>query len=104
MRTLTLVLICTAAAGAADWTRFRGPNGSGVSAEKGLPSEIGRDKNVLWSQKTLKGHSSPIVANGRVWITGHEGDDRVVLCYDASSGSLSGAAPCRRFEPRFPTR
>ena len=62
---------------ASDWPRFRGPNGAGISPDKGLPEEISRDRNVLWKQKVLKGHSSPIVVNGRVWITGHEGDERV---------------------------
>ena len=33
---------------APDWIRFRGPNGSGVSAAANVPVEFGRDKNVLW--------------------------------------------------------
>ena len=85
---LIACLACTAVLVASDWPRFRGPNGAGVSPDKGLPAEISRDRNVLWKQKVLKGHSSPIVVNGRVWITGHEGDERVVLCYEAATGSL----------------
>lgn len=85
---LIAYLACTAVLGASDWPRFRGPNGAGISPDKGLPAEISRDRNVLWKQKVLKGHSSPIVVNGRVWITGHEGDERVVLCYEAATGSL----------------
>jgi len=88
MRILALCLTLTALVSASDWPRFRGPNGTGTSADQGLPAEIGRDRNVLWKQKTLKGHSSPVVIKGRLWITGHEGDERVVLCYDAASGSL----------------
>src|SRR5207249_3907564 len=42
----------------------------------------------LWKAKTPKGHSSPVVVQDRVWITGQEQDDRVVLCYDAGSGAL----------------
>ena len=79
-------LACTAFA-APDWPRFRGPNGTGVSTDQTLPSEIGKSKNVLWTQKTLKGNSSPIVVGDRLWITGHEGDDRVLLCYDAATGA-----------------
>ena len=86
MRLLLLCLACTAFA-APDWPRFRGPNGSGVQPDQHLPAEIGKDRNVLWKQKTLKGHSSPIVTGGRVWITGYEGDDRVLLCYDAATGT-----------------
>ena len=73
---------------AADWPRFRGPNGSGVSEDRGLPGEISRDRNVLWKAKTPKGNSSPIVLGNRLWITGHEGDERVLMCYDAASGAL----------------
>jgi outer membrane protein assembly factor BamB len=88
MRFLALYLICAAAAGASDWTRFRGPNGSGVSTDRGLPTEISPNRNVLWKGKTPKGNSSPVVLQGRLWITGHEGDERLVLCYDAATGAL----------------
>jgi outer membrane protein assembly factor BamB len=88
MRFLALYLACAAAAGASDWTRFRGPNGAGVSTDRGLPTEIGPARNVLWKGKTPKGNSSPVVLQGRVWITGHEGDERLVLCYDAATGAL----------------
>ena len=80
--------LCVTSLAASDWPRFRGPNGAGTSPDRGLPSEIGKDRNVLWKQKTLQGHSSPVVFKGRLWITGYEGDDRVVLCYDAAKGSL----------------
>jgi outer membrane protein assembly factor BamB len=88
MRFLALYLACAAAAGASDWTRFRGPNGSGISTDRGLPTEIGPARNVLWKGKTPKGNSSPVVLQGRLWITGHEGDERLVLCYDAATGAL----------------
>jgi outer membrane protein assembly factor BamB len=88
VRFLTLSIAFSLAAGASDWAGFRGPNSAGISPDRGLPDELGPDRNVAWEQKTPKGNSSPIVAGGRVWITGHEGDDRVVLCYRADNGSL----------------
>jgi len=81
-----------------EWTRFRGPNGTGVSAEKGLPAEISKDRGVLWRTATLKGNSSPIVVKGRVFVTGHEADERVLLCFDSASGKplwRSGVAKAR---------
>jgi outer membrane protein assembly factor BamB len=87
MRLLTLCLVVLNLF-ASDWPRFRGPNGTGVSSDHGLPKEIGPDRNVLWKAKTPQGHSSPIVVQGRVWITGHEGDERIVLCYKAETGAL----------------
>jgi outer membrane protein assembly factor BamB len=83
-----LALACTASLFPSDWPRFRGPNGTGVSADRGLPAEVDRDENVLWWAKTPKGNSSPIVVGGRVFFTAHEGDERIVLCYDAATGKL----------------
>ncbi|MGH8247119.1 MAG: PQQ-binding-like beta-propeller repeat protein, partial [Gammaproteobacteria bacterium] len=73
---------------ASDWPRFRGPNGTGVSPDRGLPAEISRDRNTVWKTKTPKGNSSPIVIRDRVFITGHEGNERLLLCYDAKKGDL----------------
>jgi outer membrane protein assembly factor BamB len=69
-----------------DWPRFRGPDGAGVSLDSPLPSEIGPGRNVLWSSKTPGGHSSPIVVRSRVFLTGHDGEDRIVVSFDAGSG------------------
>ena len=72
--------------GASDWPRFRGPDGAGVADEHRLPSEIDSSRNALWSLKTPEGNSSPIVVHSRVIFTGHEGDDRLVVSVDASTG------------------
>ncbi len=87
MRPLALCVAWTLLS-ASDWPRFRGPNGTGISSDLGLPTEIAKNRNVLWSQKTPKGHSSPIIVGNRLWITGHEGDERIVLCFDAAKGTL----------------
>ena len=71
---------------ASDWPRFRGPNGTGISEERGLPDEIDRNKTAVWSVKIPKGNSSPIVVGGRVYLTAHEGGERIVLCYSAATG------------------
>ena len=55
----------------ADWTRFRGPNGSGVSTDKDpLPVNWTATKNLQWKLKLPgPGSSSPIVVGDRVFIT-----------------------------------
>jgi outer membrane protein assembly factor BamB len=75
-------------ASASDWPRFRGPNGTGVSPDTGLPTDLGRDR-AAWSAKVPKGNSSPIVVGRRVYLTGHDGDERITLCLDAASGALA---------------
>ena len=43
---LALSADTTSAAGDTNWPQWRGPDGSGVSAEKGLPEEWGETKNT----------------------------------------------------------
>ncbi|HEX4899298.1 MAG TPA: PQQ-binding-like beta-propeller repeat protein, partial [Pyrinomonadaceae bacterium] len=56
---------------AEDWTQFRGPNGSGVSASTGLPVEFGAGKNVVWKTDLPPGHSSPVLTKNRIFVTGY---------------------------------
>lgn len=71
---------------AADWPRFRGPNGSGVSA--GPAPRIAADTQ-LWRVEPPSGASSPIVVDGRVILTGVADEELVVVAYDAESGDES---------------
>jgi outer membrane protein assembly factor BamB len=71
---------------ASDWPRFRGPDGAGVSPDVGLPSALDPQTTGLWSVAFPDGNSSPIVVGGRVFLTGHEGDQRLTLCLDAATG------------------
>src|SRR5436190_7623619 len=68
-----------------DWSRFRGPNGMGIS-EGGIPVELSLEKNLLWKVESGKGASSPIVVGGQVFLTAFAGDERLVKCFDAVSG------------------
>lgn len=75
---------------AADWAQFKGPNATGVSAEKGLPTEWNKDKGIAWQAKLpARGVSSPVVVGKRLYVTCSSGvrDDRLhVLCFDAGTG------------------
>ena len=55
----------------ADWTRFRGPNGAGVSTEKGpLPIHWNGTRNLQWKIPLPgPGSSSPIVVGDKVFVT-----------------------------------
>lgn len=85
---MKFVVLCLLASAllASDWPRYRGPNGVGFSADKGLPSEIAPEKNVIWKISVPKGHSSPVVVRNRIFLTGEEGNSRHVLAYDAGTG------------------
>lgn len=59
---------------AEDWTRFRGPNGSGISTGKSAPTEWDANRNIKWSLELPgPGSSSPIVLGDRVYVTCYTG-------------------------------
>ncbi len=53
-----------------NWSGWRGPEGTGVSTETGVPTEWGANKNLRWKTAIPgRGHSSPIVWGNRVFLT-----------------------------------
>ena len=93
MRSLPIIsalpLLALLAAGADKdfWGQFRGPNGSGVDEALGYPAEFSPSKNLLWKVAVPYSQSSPIVAGGRVFLTGSEDGQLITLCFDAKSGA-----------------
>ena len=85
---LALALSLTISAG--EWGQFKGPGGTGVSDEKGLPTEWSKDKGIKWKAALpSRGVSCPVVFGDRVYVTCSSGtrDDRLhVLCFEASTG------------------
>ena len=80
-RLAALGLICTAThfniegSAFADWTRFRGPNGSGISDEKeATPTTWSEKENLKWKVPLPgAGVSCPIVVGNRVFVTCYSG-------------------------------
>jgi outer membrane protein assembly factor BamB len=88
---VALVAMCAAAAGASGepgWSRFRGPNGSGISAATKVPTAFGPATNLLWRRPLPQGHSSPILQGDRIYLTGFRGDALVTLAVDRLSGRV----------------
>jgi outer membrane protein assembly factor BamB len=71
---------------AEDWTRFRGPNGSGVSSDAGYPSEFGKEKNLVWRTPVRAGKSSPVLTRRHVFLTSSEDDKLYTQCFDRETG------------------
>lgn len=71
-----------------DWTRFRGPNGSGISPDSGFPVEFGRGKNVVWRTAVRPGKSSPVLTARHVFLTASDGDRLYTQCFERASGKL----------------
>ena len=85
---LTLLLSFALAAPAAEWSRFRGPNGSGLSDTKGLPAEFGPGLNVVWKTDLPQGYSSPMVHGDRIFLTGFREDRLLTFAVDRRSGKV----------------
>src|SRR2546425_2253972 len=74
--------------GAQEWTRFRGPNGSGISHAKTVPTRIG-DADLNWkSELPGSGHSSPVLWGELIFVTctGDKSGGLSVLCLSAKDG------------------
>jgi outer membrane protein assembly factor BamB len=71
-----------------DWSQFRGPNGTGVSETKNLPTEFGPQKNMIWKTELPLGHSSPVLTRDRIFVTGHDKTQLWVICLDRQTGKI----------------
>lgn len=74
---------------AQEWTRFRGPNGTGITHAPGIPSELAQS-HVQWAVDLPgKGHSSPVLWSGRIFLTAADQPGTIsVLCLRAEDGDL----------------
>jgi outer membrane protein assembly factor BamB len=90
--TATWIVLLGAALSAADpateWSRFRGPNGSGISSASRVPVEFGPARNLIWRVDLPQGHSSPILHGTRIYLTGFRGDALVTLAIDRDKGAV----------------
>ena len=52
------------------WPQFRGPEGNGHADATNLPTQWSETENVAWKTAIPgDGHSSPVIEDGRVWLT-----------------------------------
>lgn len=108
---LVSAILAAVSATAADWSQFRGPGGSGISGETGLPATWSSTENIVWRTKLPgPGTSSPIVVGQRVYLTCYtgygvrDGEDmndlmRHLLCIDRKSGEILWT---KDFKPLLP--
>ena len=89
---LVITLFVATTAFAEEWSQFRGPNGSGVSATTGLPQKFGPNENVVWKTELPAGHSSPVLTRDRIFITAHTKEKDTyklfVICLDRATGKI----------------
>jgi outer membrane protein assembly factor BamB len=90
---LGLSLVLPFAVQAEDWPQWRGPNRDGAWNETGIMESFPPGGlKICWRVSVRRGWSSPIVAQGRVYVTDveladHKARERV-LCFDEATGKL----------------
>jgi len=90
---LGLLLLWADASRADDWPQWRGPNRDGVWRETGILESFPPDGlKVLWRAPVGPGFSSPVVAQGRVYLIHSElmrpNAKERVQCFDAVNGKV----------------
>lgn len=98
-----ILMLSTACVANADWLRFRGPNGSGVSEDTvELPTRWSKGENTAWKVALPgAGVSSPIIVGDKVFVTCYSGYGldrqepgeienlkRHLVCLDADTGKI----------------
>lgn len=86
--TALVLAIAVSPALIADWPQFRGPNGSGAFEAANVPVEFSADKNVLWKTNLPLGHSSPVLAGDRIFVTGADGEKLLTICLSRKDGKV----------------
>ena len=71
---------------AEDWTRFRGPNGSGVATDRSAyPASFTKPS---WRSAVRPGKSSPVLTPKHIFLTAFEDDKLYTQCFERSTGKL----------------
>lgn len=99
MRTALALLIAVLYCGpanAGDWSRFRGPNGSGVAETADLPAAFGLYKNLIWKTTLPAGHSSPVLSGPFIFLTAFEKAKLWTLCLRRDTGREVWRRECPR--------
>jgi outer membrane protein assembly factor BamB len=85
-----LLITFTLTASGQEWTRFRGPNGAGVSDATSIPV-MWTTKDQLWKTALQgTGHSSPVVLGDKVFVTAGDpkSGKRLIHCVSADKGAV----------------
>lgn len=110
---LFLTFLPSVLARADDWSQWRGPNRDGVWAETGILDTFPKDGlKIRWRAEVGVGFSSPVVADGRVYVTDSvlakpKASERL-QAFDAFSGKLLWSHvyevnyPAAAFDEKYP--
>lgn len=91
MQRLVVLLSCAVAfvtlqrAAADEPAYFRHDGGVAAEDSRTLPSDLSK-ANAVWRTELPPGHSTPIIAGERIFLTGHDETGLLTICLDHASG------------------
>ena len=91
------ILLVTVAAWAQDWPQWRGPNRDGISgalsddkrlSPVAVPLKWPEKLKLKWKVNVGEGYSSPVVADGKIYLHTRQGNREVVSCLRTETGQV----------------
>lgn len=81
-----LVFATNSAVRAQGWSQWRGASRDGLAGGVVLPDVWPKSLKERWKVTVGVGHSSPVYANGKLYVFARQGEEEVLLSLDANSG------------------
>ncbi len=92
LRTVPIVAVLAAASlpldASDDWPQWRGPARTGLVSVADAPAQWPAALSKEWSVAVGEGYSSPVAANGRVFVHARRDPDEVISALDVTSGKV----------------
>jgi outer membrane protein assembly factor BamB len=82
----------------ADWPRFRGPDGNGISLEnKWNPAALSKGATIVWQSNVGAGYSSVAIKGDHLYTMGDKAEQDVAYCLNVRDGKevWSYSYPCK---------
>jgi outer membrane protein assembly factor BamB len=73
---------------AQDWTQWRGPNRDGSVSAFTAPAAWPERLKLKWKTPVGSGYSSPLVAQGKIYLHSRQDEQEVVSCLDLNTGKV----------------
>ena len=90
MRMILVFLFVAGAqsASAQDWSQWRGPSRDGIVSAAVIPKQWPASTKRAWAVEIGEGYSSPVVANGRVFLHSRRDPEEIVTAIDLATGRV----------------
>ena len=83
---MVCLLLALSPVSAAQWPQWRGPNRDGIVPAASVPASWPAELKESWRQSVGEGYSSPVVADGRVFVHSRRDPEEIVSAFDLATG------------------